>query len=904
MNKKLVLPLFLSLLLCSCSDEPSTTHYSKVTNLEVLTGALGNDPNGLLPNALIDLYPTYKLHTKDMDFNCIVSVNISRIDGDQPAKFTIKPEPATFLSYFAFSNKSDLRQQAKDQNALTTVLKDPTRANIGEQFIGKALSDSAIMGRFVANLDTVEQTLTTGSDLEFGYDPSLPDGGQETIGTHKVLCYASSKSLRDAITNRLSQTLQEDRKKPHKIFILWLDRGLPNTHGVADGVSEAAPNPVTPPPVTTPIETSPQTPSSRPELSLRVITRPYAKIYSQPDTNSDVVKNLVPAFTIYDVVGKQPLWYEVSERGKSQPIGWLPETNVSVWKQNIVVDYYHPHNRNPVLFFGTKDNLKQIVSESQPQRVNQAQGLYATINSGTIPGDFPVVAVSPQTAIDQKEDFHLLPITDFDNSTEFTDQDGASLDRHPLLLKVNAMTEGPARAIQSTVHTTTITPQVNDLKMDVVFVMDLTKSMGPFAKETTSMMEQIVNKLQQEEGVKFGFWGYRDDLARCKGIGFLTQNYTPTLLSGTDFLPVLGTAKETEVDSIDYEEDVLSGVHDAVQNTKWTDGALHFLILVGDAPGREPNELDPNPYQLHWERPPVGTARGQNEIEIRTLANNQKIYIAPIYLVTPRWSKYKDYADSQWSVLGKNRNDDGTEITALQMVQGGETVDYSKVVDQLTSTLVDDYQQAKQGSSTINPYSSTPVTSDEKQKSVADKDVANNMFKGALLDWIGQRTKLSESTTDNLPSDIAGWAVDKDIVDPSRQSLDVMVYMRKGDLETLKLRVDQAVEAFNDQRTDAQEYLNSLRSIVFESLSGDKAESSDSVSTDVSALPYRSRLLSYSADTLKNLSEAERKQDLAELQSKLKFYQEFYDNQANWIKLHDGDEPDDWVGAVPIGEMP
>ncbi len=411
-----------------------------------------------------------------------------------------------------------------------------------------------------------------------------------------------------------------------------------------------------------PITTTPNTPPNSIALASKVITRPFAKLYSEADSSSEVKMESVPAFTIYYVVDSKDGWYSVSEKENGEPLGWISADNVAEWKHNLVVEYSHPDGRSPVLMFKEKEALKDLVTMDEPARLQQVRSLYDAIESSNPrPEDFPVLAMEPKQAIDTKKQFYILPITDFESGYEdhfdFKKADGRDSGRRPLLLKIAAMTrERSAHSLPKTPRQIqTQKADATNLSVDIVFVMDLTKSMGPFADRTMNMMRQIVSRIKGQEGVKFGFWGYRDDPEKCLGIGFLTKNYTPELLPASSFLPVLGTVKETEVDSIDYEEDVLSGVHDAVDQTAWRPDSLRFLIMVGDAPGREPSQLDPNPYGEHWVNPPVGTARGENELSIRELADSKKIYLAPIYLTTPRWSRYEPLAVKQWYLLGQNR---------------------------------------------------------------------------------------------------------------------------------------------------------------------------------------------------------------------------------------------------------
>ena len=193
-----------------------------------------------------------------------------------------------------------------------------------------------------------------------------------------------------------------------------------------------------------------------------------------------------------------------------------------------------------------------------------------------------------------RNQFYLLPILNFEE-TEIDGREGrllqlaaATRQRGKLLITNNRSFRTPERS-QSDVAA--------GVKVDLVFVMDLSLSMGPFADRTLEMINSCLRGLgaddQVVEAMRFGLWGYRDFPENCPGIEFNTRNYTPMLQRLSEFATTLRSVKETKVDSVDYPEDMFAGVSDAIQQTQWRKDALRLIVLVGDAPGRRPGEFDP-----------------------------------------------------------------------------------------------------------------------------------------------------------------------------------------------------------------------------------------------------------------------------------------------------------------------
>jgi hypothetical protein len=205
--------------------------------------------------------------------------------------------------------------------------------------------------------------------------------------------------------------------------------------------------------------------------------------------------------------------------------------------------------------------------------------------------------MEPRRARQSRDQFYLLPIVGFEES-QIDGREGRLLQLAAATRKRGAiLLASESDLAQLTRPTNLEATAARGVKVDLVFVMDLSRSMGRFADRTMGMINECIRRIgadrQVVEAMRFGFWGYRDFPELCRGIEYNARNYTPELQTLPDFARTLTGVQETKIDSIDYQEDVFRGVADAIQQTHWRPGALRTMILVGDAPGRGPKETDP-----------------------------------------------------------------------------------------------------------------------------------------------------------------------------------------------------------------------------------------------------------------------------------------------------------------------
>jgi hypothetical protein len=652
-------------------------------------------------------------------------------------------------------------------------------------------------------------------------------------------------------------------------------------------------------------------------LPMKVLTRPFSNIYDAPSAEGKLLRENVPAFTIFYVYQdkKQEGWYQVGSDTRGGNLGWMKADDVIEWKQNLVVQFTHPDERKPVLLFREEGPLSQLVALPKATRAAQVDQLYETVKSGRPPANFPVSSMEPRREINSK-DFYLLPIVDF-REDEIDGREGR-------LLKLAAATRQRGATDFASGNAGNINREIDptkgrEIKVDLVFVMDLTLSMQPFATRTLQMIQNCVQQTGADakvvSAIRFGLWGYRDSPEICgKSMEWNTHNFTEDLQPLNDFAVTLGGVRATTTDSIDFEEDVLSGVADAVEKTKWRDGAIHQLILVGDAPGREPKKADP--FDTHRSHP-IGTAREKSAAEIRTMADKvsegKGVYVSAIYLKSsPKWAKYEQIGTEQFSILSRNRNDLRGHGN-FRLLNATDSAIYGATAQSLADGILEAVRAAQSGRTSdlaeppkVDAGGGSPNVETEEAGKTAGREMAKNMFRGAFVDY------LATVDAPKPPNDVTVWASDKDLLDPVVRGLEPQILLTKKDLNSLKLMLDSVINAGLRGKITGEDLFKALQAVIAAAVSdpGQISSAESLVATGLTpkflqGLPYRSRLMTLTEDSWRRMSADSQDQFLQDLDNKLHMYQTLHDQKdANWHKLNPDDDDGNKVINVPLDALP
>ena len=277
---------------------------------------------------------------------------------------------------------------------------------------------------------------------------------------------------------------------------------------------------------------------------LRVLPKSFSHVYKSKKGEADniAIEN-IPGFKALYVFEREDLdqnqnsptdpggWYQVSYSVKGPAIGWMQARDVLEWKQALIVSYRHPGledmRRDPVLMFRSLDALREVVES--PVRENMMTMLYGKISKGDIP---PLLASKePERYVDIDKKFYLLPILDF----EVEEIDGDEVRYLQLAAAVprkrgTDILEDEDYWKESETEQGVSEKQAKELKVEVVFVMDMSRSMQPYIDSTRDAIKELVRSIASDDvknNVSFGLVGYRDDTRKIAALEFTSKNLTP-----------------------------------------------------------------------------------------------------------------------------------------------------------------------------------------------------------------------------------------------------------------------------------------------------------------------------------------------------------------------------------------
>ena len=674
-------------------------------------------------------------------------------------------------------------------------------------------------------------------------------------------------------------------------------------------------------------------------LPLRVLTRAMSNLYKGADEKSGIVQGNLPAFQPYYVYTRpggedrdaEQGWYEVGSDNRGTIVGWMKTADVFEWKQTMCLTYAHPEMRKPVLMFDSEKFLADLINKDASARSSAADGLYKTIDAGKIPKDFSVVSIEPKMAVDFTKQFYLLPILDHKTISV----DG----REGRILQLAAVSGAAADAReksdirQNTTYAASASKSSSDaagkvakeLNVDIVWAIDTTRSMGPYIDATRDVVVEVSKKLAADQEtskrIRFGVWGYRDPVEDIPGIEYTTKNFTPTLQHINDFGKTMGTVKETKVDSVDFPEEVFSGLSDAIEKTVWTPGAMRIIVLVGDAPG--------HPLGHKW------NLSGLDEATARSLATANKTTLLTIQIRPQGAVTFQQQAEKQFKTLALGP---GMDTPAYYSVDGKDMQSFAAVTGTIVTSLQQIVNEAQKGTLAAVMAENKNLVEEQsgEMAALADKGEGapkaaaqpqpahdggapqkaaqqpdggsaglNQALKAALVQWIGSQAGAKP------PRDVVAWVADKDLTDTTKQSLEVRLLINKRQLDSLATLLGDIIKAGRKGQISGDDFFTSLQAAsAVASRDPDKLKNAKSLGQSglvpdfLSGLPYHSRLMDMSNELWGSWSPDEQDNFLNELEARIQTYKKLHDDPQGWVKLNEGADADESVYPIPLELLP
>ncbi|WP_327439122.1 serine/threonine-protein kinase [Pseudomonas donghuensis] len=606
-------------------------------------------------------------------------------------------------------------------------------------------------------------------------------------------------------------------------------------------------------------------------LFQRVLSKPGAQVVSQPGaTPSDTL----PAFTVLYVYQRQDvngsLWLQVGTASDGRRDGWLPASQVSDWKQSLVLKFTERSGRAPVMFLRQADELERLLGDTSAAR---SELLKAQNNPDEVP---QVMALEPSASAVPQDQFYLMPIFE---ARESFDENGQPLQ----LLNVASIDPGSS-ARSSEPKAAGMATSSDAFRTAVVLVVDTSVSMQPYIDQVRQVVHELHGQISRRgelDNVSFGLVGFRNNTTRTPALEYLTKTLV-TLDQGRDperFLKLAEQVKATNVSSHSFNEDAFAGIMQAVDGMDWSGYGGRLILLVSDAGSLRKNDR----Y----------SSTQMNEAEVRQAALSKQIKIYALHLRTDAGKKNHAYAEQQYRVLTADAN---PQIGDLYVsVPGGDVNKFGERVREIGSTFADLVHQ-------VRSNQAQPVPLLAASPSVADKSAAIGY--AMHMDFLGRKS------ASQAPQLVSAWTSDRDLTNPALPTLQVCVMLTKLQLNDLQQSLKLIVDAARKTRTSPKDFFQEIAS-ASAYMSRDPAALRKGANLAeggvlgeyLEGLPYRSKSLSMTQDLWLSLSVAEQEDFIDELDSKIRLYETFHNDMANWVRFGNA-EPGDALYRVPLSTLP
>ncbi|AZF08088.1 serine/threonine-protein kinase [Pseudomonas sp. R5-89-07] len=605
-------------------------------------------------------------------------------------------------------------------------------------------------------------------------------------------------------------------------------------------------------------------------LFQRVLSKPGAKLSNEAGSASG---KALPAFSVLYVYQRKEVdgspWVRVGAATDGRSDGWLPASQVSDWKQSLVLKFTERSGRAPVMFLRQSAEVEKLLADPAA-----AKSVLAKAQNNREDNQ-QVLALEPTASAVPQNQFYLLPIFD---AKESFDENGQPVQ----LLNVASIDPGssaiakPAAAVAGA--------NADAFRTAVVLVVDTTVSMQPYIDQVRDVVHELQTRIAERgelDSVSFGLVGFRNSIKKTPGLEYVAKTLI-TLDQGRDpqrFLDMARQVKASTVSSHSFNEDAFAGVMQAVDGMDWSGYGGRIILLVSDAGALRKND----PF----------AATQMNEAEVRQAALGKQIKIYALHLRTDAGKKTHAGAESQYRTLTADANPQiGDLYTA---VPGGDVRKLGERVDEIGTVFANLVHQVR--SNTPQPV---PLLS--AAPSLADKSAAVGY--AMHMDFLGRKT------ASQAPQLVSAWTADRDLTNPALPAFQVCVMLTKLQLNDLQQSLKLIVDAARKTQSSPKDFFQEIASASAYMSRDPQALRKGGNLADggllgeyLEGLPYRSKSLNMTQDLWLSLSVAEQEDFIDELDSKIRLYETFHNDLANWVRFGDA-EPGDALYRVPLSTLP
>lgn len=639
----------------------------------------------------------------------------------------------------------------------------------------------------------------------------------------------------------------------------------------------------------------------------RVLTRPGAELVNQPGAADGKVQPALSRFYVYDrkTVGSTE-WVEVGGDIHGKVGGWIDASGTLPWKQQMALTFTNPANRERTLMFDSRDTLMDLLLAEDPGVA--AKPLREAAEAGKPASG--VVSIEPREHIDFSKEFYLLPILEAEEvvthrgyvralqiASVAKEEDG--VDPTGAASQPGGATPGDSSSGEPAA--------LRSFSATVTFVIDSTISMGPYIERVREAVRRIYDSIEQAnllDQIKFGLIAYRSSIEKAPGLQYVSKVYVDPndVEGGEDFLEKVADLGPADVSSARFDEDAYAGVMTALQTVDWSAFGGRYLVLITDAGALEGND-DLSATQLGAE-------------QVRLEAEERGVAIYALHLKTPQGRNNHASAERQYEALSYNKV---LQKPLYYPVESGSVAAFGSVVDQLGAAIVEQVKAAAMGEEAAgSARTASGATPSQSAPAAAPDDVAAQIKADArLLGHAMQLAYLGRQQGTEAPDLFKAWLADRAFGNPAVPTTEVRVLLTKNQLSDLrdvvKAILDAGEQSQDPEAVSTADFFDLLRSSAAH-LARDPNQLSNPDAAKLGELgllgeylddlPYKSQVMTLTADEWEQWSISQQEDLLDSLRRKLRHYQIYHDDTDRWVSLGGTGDPGEAVYPVPIDALP
>ncbi|MBN6067071.1 VWA domain-containing protein [Aggregatibacter actinomycetemcomitans] len=630
-------------------------------------------------------------------------------------------------------------------------------------------------------------------------------------------------------------------------------------------------------------------------LYQRVLSTPTCQLTESAGATTGKKQPAFSRFYVYqrqNVSGKE--WLKVGPDSFGKTVGWLDADCTVAWNMQMTLAFTNPVDREPLLFFKSKADIENVVNADDAKKI--LAPIRADLANNKTPAQ--IVAQEPKEFVDFQKNFYLLPILQGEevmNAQGFYERilEVASVTKNDPSVKQEEKTQADPKSTKTGDPKNKNEPQVlTGFSAAVVFVVDASISMDPYINRTRDVIKQVSEQIEKEKlgkQVKFGLVGFRSSTKAVPGLEYVSKMFVdPSTVKDTqDFLRKAAELKQAKVSSKEFSEDSFAGISQALNEINWNNFGGRYIVLVTDAGALDGN----NPL----------SSTGMDAKQLRLEAQHRGVAIYTLHLKTPSGVKNHEQAKNQYTDLSFNNY---LNKPLYYAVNAGDVNEFGEKANALAKALTAQVKLAYQGENAAGTVIDEPKQ--EKAKTDMEKD-AELLGKAMQLAYLGDKNGTK------APPVFKAWISDKDFVKPTVPTAEARVLMTKAQLSDLSDVVKKIADAANEGLISPDSMFAQLRSVAA-AMGQDPNKLKQENATKLGELgllgeyldgiPYKSQVTGLDEQVWKGMSALEQEKFIRDLNSKLRHYRVFNEDQSRWISLSEGSDPRDYVYPVPLEALP